>query len=262
MANQCRHLRETTSPLKVSHFKDYMLVLESSRWSCYKVVCFILDNLLHQLEVKIRGPAKPSTDTSMNFLRFFSNDYHPPDYQRQSTSSSLYERATVSAGAQIRTAQPQKKAKVFVVWLPEVTLAVSLNLLNRAIHHGNFEERETEERVSASLLSRSGRIPRFIRYRELIEKANSILGYFKKARMDLRIDGLSFLSFCYDCGRSCGVLLDECPGCHLVAYCSRNCRLESWRKGHKDECKPAKLSVGSKSSKGSVVQRARPSTGL
>lgn len=228
---------------------------------CVVFNTYFLENLLHQLEMKIRGSSKPNTDTSFNFLRFFSNDFHPPDFQRQSTCSSLYERATVSAGAQTRTAQPLKKTKTLTVWLPEVTLAVSLNLLNRAIHHRNFEEKESEERVSASLLSRSGRIPRLVRYKDLLEKANSILGHFKKAKMDRRIDGLNLLSFCYECGRSCGVLLEECPGCHLVAYCSRNCRLETWRKGHKDECsKSSKLA--SKSSKGSVMQRARPSTGL
>lgn len=227
------------------------------------IVVQFLENLLHQLEMKIKGPPKPNTDTSINFLRFFSNDFRPPDYQRQSTCSSLYERATVSAGAQIRTAQsPAKKTNVIVLWLPEITVAVSLNQLNRAIHHRNFEEKETEERVSASLLSRSGKISRFARYKDLFEKAISILGHFKKARMERRIDGWSFLSFCYECGRSCGVLLEECPGCHLVVYCTRNCRLESWRKGHKEECSKSKLGLQNKSSKGSVVQRARPSTGL
>lgn len=216
--------------------------------------------------MKIRGPSKPNTDTSINFLRFFSNDYHPPEYNRQSTtSSSLYERATVSAGAQLRTAQQPKKTKILIVWLPEVTLTVSLNLLNRAILQGSFEEKESEERVSASMLTRSGKIPRLVRYKEMLEKANSILGHYRQARMERWIEGWNFLSFCYECGRSCGVFLDECPGCHIVAYCSRNCRLENWRKGHKEECsKTARVGMGvqSKSSKGSVMQRARPNTGL
>lgn len=217
--------------------------------------------------MKIRGPLKTNTEMSFNFLRFLSNDsHHPPEYQRQSTcSSSLYERATVSAGAQARTARsPPKKPKVLVVWLPEVTLTVSLNLLSKAIHHGNYEEKETEEQVSASLRSRSGKIPKLVRYKDLLEKANNILGYYSKARMDRSIDGWNFQSFCYECGRSSGVVLDECPGCHVVCYCSRNCQLECWRKGHKDECggKSSRLGVPSKSSKGSVMQRARPSTGL
>lgn len=218
--------------------------------------------MLHQLEMKIRGPLKTNTEMSFNFLRFLSNDSnHPPEYQRQSTcSNSLYERATVSAGALRTGRSPPKKAKVLIVWLPEVTLAVSLNLLSRAIHHGNYEERETEERVSASLQSRSGKHPRLVRYKDLLEKANRILGSYSRARMDRRIDGWNFQSFCYECGRSSGMVLDECSGCHFVSYCSRNCRLECWRKGHKDECsRSSKLGVASKPGK---VQRARPSSGL
>ena len=217
--------------------------------------------------MKIQGPPKATNEISFNFLRFLSDDSHSSSYRRQSTgNSSFCERATVSAGATVRTGQSRsKKSEVHIVWLPEVTLTVSLNLLNRAIHHGNYEEKEVEERVSASLMSRSGKVPRLVRYRELLEKANSILAFYSKAKMDRRMDWWNFQTFCYECGRSGGVVvLDECPRCHIVSYCGRQCRLESWKKGHKDECnQSSKASAGvpSKSSQKNVVKRKRPNTG-
>ena len=51
----------------------------------------------------------------------------------------------------------------------------------------------------------------------------------------------SLSSFCYECGRSCGVHLVKCFGCQSVWYCSRTCRSESLRKSHKDECPGAQV---------------------
>lgn len=30
----------------------------------------------------------------------------------------------------------------------------------------------------------------------------------------------------------------KCSGCSSVFYCSRNCQIADWKKGHKNECKP------------------------
>lgn len=223
------------------------------------------EDLLHQLEMKIQGPQKPSNEISFNFLRFLSDDsHHPPSYRRQSTgTSSHYERATVSAGATVQSRS--RKSQTSVLWLPEMTLTVSLDLLNKAIHHGKYEEKELEERVSASLKSRSGKTPRLVRYKELLEKANSILACYSKAKMDRRMDWWNFRSFCYECGRSCiMVVLDECPTCHVVSFCGRQCRLESGRKGHKDECnRSSKKAAGvtNKSSRGNITKKERPKSG-
>ncbi|XP_057697572.1 ankyrin repeat and MYND domain-containing protein 1-like [Corythoichthys intestinalis] len=42
--------------------------------------------------------------------------------------------------------------------------------------------------------------------------------------------------FCYHCGRSATVTLTACTRCHQVLFCSTNCKLKSWNKGHKEEC--------------------------
>ncbi len=41
--------------------------------------------------------------------------------------------------------------------------------------------------------------------------------------------------FCYACGRS-GVRLVKCPGCCYLYYCSQACRVEGYKRGHKEEC--------------------------
>lgn len=203
---------------------------------------------------------------SINFLRFFSSNETSRNIQESHghlPSTSVYERATVSAGPQLRSATaPPKRSKVVIVSLPEVTLTVSLNLLSRAIHQGSFEERESEERASASLLSRSGKA-RLVRYKVLLEKANGILGHYPKEQRGSE-GGWGFMAFCYECGKSSGVILEACQGCHMLVYCGKNCRVESWRKGHKDECKSAKTGISiqtSKTSRGSTMPKTRPSTG-
>ena len=112
--------------------------------------------------------------------------------------------------------------------------------------------------------------PRFVRYKELLEKARNILGYYKKTDMDCKLEWLNFHSFCYECGKTVGVHLDACTVCHMVSYCSRSCRRENWRKGHKDECNKAarKTMVVSRSGRTSAAQRTsapqrrRPNTGI
>ena len=35
----------------------------------------------------------------------------------------------------------------------------------------------------------------------------------------------------------------KCSGCSSVFYCSRNCQVADWKKGHKNECKPYEVRV-------------------
>lgn len=43
---------------------------------------------------------------------------------------------------------------------------------------------------------------------------------------------------------ACGIEGDEdlqlrvCSACHTARYCSKECQLSHWKRGHKEECKP------------------------
>ncbi len=54
--------------------------------------------------------------------------------------------------------------------------------------------------------------------------------------------------FCYECGRS-GVRLIKCPGCCYLYYCSQACRVEGYKKGHKEECSGGFVKPASKTPK-------------
>lgn len=120
-----------------------------------------------------------------------------------------------------------------------------------------------EDQVTSPL---SETAPRFVRYKELLEKAGNILGYYTKANMDRKLEWLNFHSFCYECGKSIGVHLDVCAVCHMVSYCSRSCRRENWRKGHKDECNKAarrtRMVMGRAGRASRTTPRRRPNTGI
>ena len=126
------------------------------------------------------------------------------------------------------------------IWLPDVTLSLSLSSLNKTVHGDISDEKEFEEISSAD--RKRGLISRYTRYRELLDKANAFVTIYKEAGLDWRNSNWSFASFCYECGRSGGTYLIECPGCQVVYYCSRSCRGSNWRRGHKKECKAREYS--------------------
>ena len=223
-----------------------------------------------------------------NFLRFFADSRPPPESHthhhgdnnnkdnnnnnnNNNTSGNLdprpmttlsasptLELLTAAAAEEERRRQLQQAEKI-VVWIPELTLTMSLDDLSRAIDvtsaaaaspteantaEGKEHNVIMDDKVPASLVKRTKKVPRLIRYKELLKRANYILGYYRKARMDQKMENFTFKSFCYECGRSGGVALEECIGCGVVFYCSRKCRVESWNKGHSEECKMFKSKTG------------------
>ncbi len=208
-------------------------------------LCIVVSaNLLYILEMKIRASSERNSEsTNIDFQRFFSNPLDKTGtvpLAHQPSSSTSKTGLSTSDGSQLL-----KSVKPHIVWLPEMTLSVSLTTLIKTINQDNPTDRECyiEEHVTASLIKQKGRLPRFIRYKELIEMATSILRFYK---MEDAVKSWSFSSFCYECGKSFGVFLMACPGCQMVSYCTKNCKTENWRKGHKDECPKLEFKAPSK----------------
>lgn len=161
-----------------------------------------------------------------------------------------------------------KKSDVapFLINLPEITLKTSLNSLIKVLSEDPVEDEDEDEedRVEANRFGpkskKKGRANKIVIYKELIEKANSIFSNFKEADED---SSWGFSSFCYECGRSSGVHLTSCLGCEVVSYCSRICKEENWKKGHREECCKADvirlrmLSTYSRVRRSNLRQKAR-----
>lgn len=138
-------------------------------------------------------------------------------------------------------AEPQlqgKTSRAPMVWLPEITLTVSINAICRVTNQEVLDDKE-----QTSTERRRIKPPRLVRYKELLDKTDNILSSYTKAKLASAAEDWSFSSFCYECGRSYGTCLTECPGCRMVAYCSKNCKRENWRKGHREECNKSDSSL-------------------
>ena len=244
-----------------------------------------------------KPPPKPKNDPKFNFLRFFTDSRPPPEshthhhHHNDNTTGSLDSRPTTMSASPLlghqavaeeeRNRQQQDMEKI-VVWIPELTLTVSLDDLSRAIDvttvshptagtktagtrpSNAYNKIIIDDRVPVSLVKRTKKVPRLVRYKELLKRTNYVLGYYRNAGMDRKMEKLTFRSFCYECGRSSGVTLEECIGCGMICYCGRKCRIESWKKGHGEECKMFKSKAGitcvkSKTSKDNNWHRAMSS---
>ncbi|XP_077462773.1 ankyrin repeat and MYND domain-containing protein 1-like isoform X2 [Stigmatopora argus] len=103
-------------------------------------------------------------------------------------------------------------------------------------HRLNMEERETFK-ARRNLLSLMGDLLRC----KAVEKEIEIEKLVQNSEEATSSDGKPPITwipfrFCYHCGRSASVTLNACTRCHRVLFCSTNCKLKSWNKGHKEEC--------------------------
>ena len=133
--------------------------------------------------------------------------------------------------------QALKKAQTCpkIIVLPELTLKHSLESIIQALSGDKMvdEDCEDEGYVVAPKKSKSNSIAsKIARYKGLIEKAESIFKHYKGSLKT----SWRFSDFCYECGKTAGVRLTLCTGCEVVSYCSRFCKTENWKKGHREEC--------------------------
>ncbi|XP_077390087.1 ankyrin repeat and MYND domain-containing protein 1-like isoform X2 [Festucalex cinctus] len=112
----------------------------------------------------------------------------------------------------------------------------------------NLEERETFT-ARRHLLGLMGDLLR----NEAIQRENEYLEWESRRLQNCENEGSSDdeppvarepFRFCYHCGRSAAVTLNNCTRCHKVLFCSTNCKLKAWNKGHKEECVRACLQKG------------------
>ena len=145
----------------------------------------------------------------------------------------------MSAGA-----NPTRTRFQYQFYLPEITLNSSLNALNKVREHehevvddDDVSSVKAPPARSKKLNKDREKLPKQLRYKALFEKAAKFLSTYKELE-EVHSHGVwTFSSFCYECGKCSSTNLTLCPNCEVVSYCSRFCKGESWKKGHKDECK-------------------------
>ena len=138
-----------------------------------------------------------------------------------------------------------KKAQTFpdLMVLPENTLRQSLEAINHFIESDSLEEEDYEEKEIVVETSKKAKkknmlMAKIARYKELIKQAESL---FRRYPQSLTGKAWEFSDFCYECGKSGSVRLSYCTGCEVIKYCSRNCKLDNWKKGHREECNKMEL---------------------
>ncbi len=120
--------------------------------------------------------------------------------------------------------------------LPEISLKVSLDSLEQTLSGDQMENEgfEKEAYVEAKKpQKRNSLINKVARYRELIERVED---FFRINRYMIDRKDWEFSSFCFECGKTAGVHLTLCTGCELISYCGRTCKMNHWKKGHREEC--------------------------
>lgn len=126
------------------------------------------------------------------------------------------ERAAQSAGNRPR----KSMASLFSVCLPQHTLRAAIESILSSVQCDTDDERQSSKLV------------------DLLKRVSELFP------MATEKSEWSLVSFCYECGRSVGVVLVNCPGCRSIKYCSKSCRAESWKRGHQLECTGAQVAKG------------------
>ena len=65
----------------------------------------------------------------------------------------------------------------------------------------------------------------------------------ERARKKLKTVEPHFQSFCANCSKKAeaGEKFKQCSKCRAECYCSKECQVEAWRSGHKQDCKRAAI---------------------